>query len=176
MRHCKTCGNAEDEHPYRHPFKPERYPATPKDPTAQKWDGRFMEMAHLTASWSKDPSTKVGCVIVDTMRTVVALGYNGFPRGVDDSPERYADREQKYPRVVHSELNAILNANGPVRGCVLYCTFPPCCECAKAIIQSGINRVVIPLKMEEEEEARWTDSVGVAFGMFEEAGIQVSAV
>lgn len=109
-----------------------------------QWDNRFMQMAELVASWSKDPSTKVGAIIVDYDRRIIGTGYNGFPRGVNDSPERYEDKPVKYKLVVHSEANAILNAVRSVSGQTLYTTKYPCSECAKLIIQSGISLVVTP--------------------------------
>lgn len=138
----------------------------------RKWDRRFMALAQHVAQWSKDPSTKVGAVIVDDRNRVIAHGYNGFPRGVEDSPELYADREQKYPRVVHAELNAILNALGPVEGCTLFATLAPCCECAKAIIQAGIRRVVITPESAKTSD-RWSESQKLAWDMMDQPGISV---
>ena len=106
------------------------------------WHRRFIDLAMHVAQWSKDPSTKVGAVIVDERYKVISLGYNGFPRWVDDLEERYNDRPTKYQFVVHAELNAILNATVPLDGMTLYTTLSPCHECAKAIIQSGIIEVV----------------------------------
>lgn len=137
---------------------------------AREWDQRFLDLAKHIAGWSKDPSTKVGAVIVDDLRRVVAHGYNGFPRGVDDSPERYADRPTKYAHVVHAELNAILNARGSVEDCTVYITHQPCAECAKAIIQAGIYRVVVSPASGID---RWADSQMVAWAMLEEAGVEV---
>lgn len=107
------------------------------------WNYRFLKLAQHISQWSKDPSTKCGAVIVGPLRQKVAYGYNGFPIGVDDMPQRYNNREVKYDLVVHAELNAILNAQFGLSGSTLY-VYPlvPCTECAKAIIQSGIKRVV----------------------------------
>jgi dCMP deaminase len=110
------------------------------------WDVFFLELAQFVAEKrSKDPSTKVGAVIVDEFNRIVSIGYNGFPRGVNDCPELYANREEKYKRVVHAELNAILNAGRSVAGCTLY-VWPlfTCNDCAKIVIQSGIGRIVYP--------------------------------
>lgn len=102
-------------------------------------------MASLVASWSKDPGTKVGAVIVRPDLTVASLGYNGFPRGVVDFPKYLNNKEEKYARTVHAELNAILNSKEPLSGYTLY-WYPgvlgTCSQCAAAIIQSGIKRVV----------------------------------
>jgi dCMP deaminase len=92
-----------------------------------KWDVRFLELANHIAQWSKDPSTKVGAVIVRPDRTICSVGYNGFPRGVDDNEERYMDRPTKYEFVVHAEANAIIHAREPLHDYILY-TYPlmPC--------------------------------------------------
>lgn len=112
-----------------------------------KWDRYFLKLAEQASTKSKDPSTKVGAIITDRFNTVVATGYNGFPRGVVDSKERYENRELKYKLVVHAELNACLIAGKEARGGTIYVTptlmVPNACpECCKAIIQSGIKRVV----------------------------------
>lgn len=146
------------------------------DPNVAKWDERFMALARHVACWSKDPSTGVGAVIVDEKRRVVALGYNGFPRGVEDSPERLNDRPTKYAHVVHAELNAILNARGSVEGCTLYSTLECCTTCAKAIIQSGIRRVVLPDRSGESSSEvikRWGEDQQIAYKMMDEALLDV---
>ena len=109
------------------------------------WQQYFMGVAMLSAQRSKDPSTRVGCCIVSDKR-IVAVGYNGMPRGCDDSEFPWgrdgAPLESKYLYVVHAELNAVLNANGrDLRGSKLYVALFPCNECAKAIIQSGVKEV-----------------------------------
>jgi dCMP deaminase len=136
------------------------------------WDLRFLALAETVAGWSKDPSTRVGAVIVDAKRRVVGLGYNGFPRGIADTERRLTDREQKYKMVVHAEANAILNATARVDGCTLY-VWPvaPCSGCAKLVIQSGIERVVSIADAEAME--RWGDDIRVAHAMFLEAGLRV---
>lgn len=106
------------------------------------WDDFFMQVAELMSTRSKDPSTKVGAVIVDHSRRLLGTGYNGFPRGVADHPSRYEDKAVKYKLVVHAEANAILNAVKSVQGMTLYATKFPCSECAKLIVQSGISHVV----------------------------------
>jgi len=86
----------------------------------------------------------VGAVIIDSCRRVLGQGYNGFPRGVNDSPERYEDRSFKYPVVVHAEVNAILNAAHDLRGATIYSTCIPCPNCAGVLIQAGITKVFYP--------------------------------
>jgi dCMP deaminase len=137
-----------------------------------KWDKRFLEMAKLVASWSKDPSTQTGAVIVDESNRVVSVGYNGFPRAVDDSPERYADRELKYKMIVHCERNALLFANTSVKGCTLYTwPFGSCSVCAAMVIQSGIKRCVSP-SIPPALVERWGTETELAAAMFREAGIE----
>lgn len=147
-----------------------------------KWDRRFLERAKQIASWSKDPSTKVGAVIVNNLGQVVGEGYNGFPRGVEDADERLYDREKKLLYMVHAELNAILLAGEKARGCTLYVwpSFgqPPVCnECCKAVIQAGIVRIVGgPVDASRGPSVRWKDSIEVSRQMCTEAGIELLEV
>ncbi len=109
------------------------------------WDEYFMSVAILAAMRSKDPSTQVGCCIVDNNNIILSTGYNGMPMGCSDDEYPWAreGEETKYPYVVHAELNAILNAGGKsLKGARLFVDLFPCNECAKAIIQSGIAEVV----------------------------------
>lgn len=111
-----------------------------------RWDVFFMSIALVTAMKSKDTNTKVGASLSNTDNHLVGIGYNGFPRSIKDDTlpmERTGEwLDTKYPYVVHAELNCILNSILPTKGCTLYCTLYPCNECAKAIIQAGIRRVV----------------------------------
>ena len=125
-----------------------------------KWDGRFLELADIVSSWSKDPSTQVGAVIVNDKKVVVGMGYNGFARGVVDVPGLYADRAKKYEMVIHAEVNAVLNATQSVEGCTLYCTHPPCSRCMAVLIQSGIKEVV-SLKASDDFIKRFKDSIAL---------------
>jgi dCMP deaminase len=135
-----------------------------------KWDRRYLELAaHIGDRWSKDPSTKVGAVLVDHLGRVIP-GYNGFPRGLADNEEVYADREKKLQRVIHAEMNAILNA-GNARGMTLYTSaLSPCSRCAAHVIQAGIKRVVYEDTKEGIPE-RWAVDMAEALVMFKEAGI-----
>lgn len=139
------------------------------------WDGRWMKVARTYASFSKDPSTRVGAVIVKDNR-VISAGWNGFPRGVVDTTERLNDREQKYRLTVHAEMNAILNAayhGASLAGTTLYVTGLPCCsDCAKAIVQSGVVEVVMEYPCEVSE--KWAESAELTRQMFSEAGIKYS--
>lgn len=136
-----------------------------------KWEYRFLNVARLVATWSKDPSTQVGSVIVKE-RKIISTGYNGFPPGADDSPELYADRTYKYANVIHAEPNALTNANGSVEGCDLFCTLSPCTICAAKIRDAGIARVFCP-PTSEELKTRWGDSLKEAALIFSDAGIEL---
>jgi dCMP deaminase len=142
-----------------------------------KWDLRFLQLAKLVSSWSKDPSTQTGAVIVDPDGRVVSQGYNGFAKGVDDSPERYADRELKYRMVVHCEINAILFAERDrLMGATLYThPFCSCSRCATQVIQAGIVRCVAP-PLPAHLEERWGEDIKLSRQMFEEAGVQLDIV
>lgn len=144
------------------------------DRVVDKWALRFMELAETVATWSKDPSTKVGACLVDNQtRTILGLGYNGFPRGVQDTEARYADRPTKYALIVHSEVNAIMNAQGRnLAGSVLYTTKFPCTNCAKLIIQAGIAAVVsLPMDPTSPSDQRWLEEARISMGMFHEAKV-----
>ena len=138
-----------------------------------KWDERFLRTAKEISSWSKDPSTQVGAVIVNDERRILATGYNGFPRGINDNDERLQDREHKYKFIVHAEMNAIYNATysgTSLNGSTLYVWgLPVCSECAKGVIQVGIKKIVMPLKDYPE---RWLMSFKQSAALFKEAGLK----
>jgi dCMP deaminase len=134
------------------------------------WDRKFIEMAGLVSSWSKDPSTKVGCVIADADHAQQSEGFNGFPRGIADD-QRLAVREMKYRLIVHAEANAIAAAarNGHgLKGAIAYVTFCPCPQCAALLIQAGIVRVVT---VKGATPAHWLAECEIAQGMLREAGV-----
>lgn len=137
-----------------------------------KWDRRYMDLAKHIAQWSKDPSRKIGAVAVGDKGEVLAQGYNGFPRFIDDRPERYEDRETKYKYVVHAEMNVIYNSsmNGvSLDGATLYVYgLPVCSDCAKGVIQVGISRVVMCDQVIPEQ---WREHTARTIEMFEEAGV-----
>lgn len=136
------------------------------------WDYKLMGLAHHVSGWSKDSSTQVGAVIADGQHRIVSIGYNGFPRGINDSEERLNDRPTKYAYMVHGEVNAILNATRNVTNCVMYVTLFPCIECAKLIIQSGIKEVVFRPASEELWE-RWGEQWATSEVLLKEAGVIV---
>ena len=107
-----------------------------------KWDRRCMQMARLVATWSKDPSTNVGCLIADRDHRIVSVGFNGYPAGMPDTADT-DPRAIRLARTIHAEVNALLNAGRPLpMGCTLYTTFPPCDRCMVQIIQAGVHRVI----------------------------------
>lgn len=140
-----------------------------------KWDRRMLGLVNLIATWSKDPSTGVGAVIVDPKNRVVSLGFNGFPRAVLDTDDKLMDRAEKLRRTIHAEENALLFAGRPVEGCTIYVTHPPCARCAAKIIQAGIKRVVSNQPAAGFAE-RWVDEVKSANEMFIEAGVEFDYV
>jgi dCMP deaminase len=141
------------------------------------WDARFTRLALHIASWSKDPSTKVGCVVVGPDREIRSTGFNGFPRGIEDTAARLNDREQKYPLVCHAEENAIMHAariGVSLKGCIAYVTWPPCTRCARSLIQAGISQVAYPAGLEIPE--RWAEDFAISGAMLQEAGLVTRAV
>jgi dCMP deaminase len=140
-----------------------------------KWDQRFLSLASEVASWSKDPSTKVGCVIVDpdTLR-IMGVGYNGFPRGMCDHKELLDDRTTKYARTIHAEVNAVLNSQ-QTEGMVAYVTAPPCNNCALVLIQSGINRVVTRIPTKDLLE-RWGEQFETTRKFFAEVEVEYEEI
>ena len=133
----------------------------------KKWNMRFLEMAKMVGSWSKDPSTQVGAVIVDDDRRVISLGYNGFPKGVADN-QRLDDRKEKYKMIVHAERNALLFANTSVKDATIF-TYPfmPCPICTGMIIQSGIRRVVSL----QTDNPRWQEDFEISRKLLDEAEV-----
>lgn len=138
-----------------------------------EWDDRFFDLADMVGSWSKDPSTKVGAVIIRPDRTIASVGYNGFPRGVDDNPEIYEDRPTKYMRIVHAEANAILSAREPLHGYTLYVTpLHPCATCSGLIIQAGIKVVNYSMSKQNIRNDAWQQHYEQMTEMFLQAGIR----
>ena len=143
-------------------------------------DIKYLNLARHFSTWSKDPSTSVGAVVIGEQGQVLSQGYNGFPRGVDDSPERYDNRVTKYKFVVHAEMNCIYNASytgASLNGATLYVHgLPVCSECAKGIIQVGIKRIVIPFISDESTPEKWQASTNSAREMFVEAGVKYQSL
>lgn len=143
----------------------------------RKWDVRFLQLAQAVSHWSNDPSTKCGAVIVRPDKTVASLGFNGFPRGCSDHPDLYGDRPTKYSRVIHAEVNAVLNSYERLTGYTLY-SWPPglaptCDRCATVVIQSGIAEVVY-VHADSEFARRWAPEASLQ--LYKEAGVYVRSV
>ena len=140
----------------------------------QVWGKRYRDLAKEISTWSKDPSTKVGAVVIGNNGEVLSQGYNGFPRSIKDTPQRLKDREKKYNLVVHAEMNAIYNAslNGvSLKGSTLYVYgLPICNECAKGVIQVGIDKVIATRPADYNKE--WDESIKDAKALFKEAEVE----
>lgn len=147
-----------------------------------KWHRHFLSVAQECAKMSKDPSTKVGAVIIGPDREIRSTGFNGFPRGIADTEERLSNRETKMRLVVHAEMNAILNAarfGAPLKGCTLYLAAtddtgmvwggPPCSRCAVEVIQTGMQTIVSYPK--KAVPSRWHEDLMLADEIIKEAGI-----
>lgn len=132
------------------------------------WDARFIGLARLVATWSKDPDRRSGAVLVATDLRKISVGYNGLPKGIADTDDRLSDRELKNMMTVHAELNALFNAGFSPATCTLYTTSFPCHECAKGIVQTGVARLVTP-RPRGYEHPRWGKSWALAMTMMSEA-------
>ena len=135
-----------------------------------KWDERFMALAHVVSKWSKDPSTKVGAVITKGNR-IVSLGFNGLPAGYPDDATVLDDRKVKYALTIHAEVNAITFAKDDLTGATIYCTHAPCSNCAALIVQSGIRRVVAT-DPGGEFTLRWGASVALSEELYAAVGVR----
>lgn len=141
------------------------------------WNSYFMAMARLVARKSKDSSVKVGVVIVGPDHEVRSTGYNGFPRGVDETEETRWERPAKYQWVEHAERNAVYNAarmGTSTNECVAYMESPPCVDCGRAMIQAGIKEIVVTTNNPFKDRADWRQSIQFAVDMLEEAGVKVT--
>lgn len=141
-----------------------------------KWDARFLRLAREISTWSKDRSTQVGAVVAAEDKTPGPYGYNGFPRMIDDEAEERHARPLKYDWTEHAERNAIYNATRiglALKDCTMYVTHVPCPDCARAIVQVGIRRVVVDQKSREDADfsARWDEKGKISEAMFAEAGV-----
>ena len=137
------------------------------------WDEYFMGIALLSAKRSKDPSTQVGACIINKDKRIIAIGYNGFPKGIKDTKKRLNDKELKRAISLHAEESAILNAKCNVEDCKIYIYGLCCCShCAALIIQSGIKEVYYKLS-EKGESEHWLANTELARKMLKEAKIKV---
>lgn len=138
-----------------------------------KWQRRFLRLVREVASWSKDPSTKVGCVLVDASNRVISLGFNGFPAGISDD-SRLEARDTKYPIILHAEENALFFVTRSVEGATAYITHFPCASCAAKLIQSKITAVVC--LTDEAFDSRWQESTSYSRDILLEAGISLTTI
>jgi len=139
------------------------------------WDRRFLVLAAGVGSWSKDRSAKTGCVIVGPDRLIRSTGYNGFVRGVDDDVDARHERPAKYSWTEHAERNAIYNAARvgiSILGCTAYVNWFPCVDCARALIQSGITRMV-GLRP-DHTDPKWGADFKFSIEMFSEVAVEVA--
>jgi dCMP deaminase len=139
------------------------------------WDERFLKLAHHVGQWSKDRTARTGCVIVDRDGIVRSTGYNGFVRGVADEIEERHARPQKYEWTEHAERNAIYNAariGVAISGCTLYVNWFPCGDCARAVVQAGLSRLV---GLEPDAgEPKWGAEFLFSKALFLEVGLEFS--
>lgn len=144
-----------------------------------KWHERYLSIAQQVATWSKDPSTQVGAVIVGSKGQILSQGYNGFPRGILDNTDRLNDRDVKLSLIVHAEMNAIYNATYSgvcLDGATLYVYgLPICSDCAKGIIQVGISKIVIP-EASIMSRIEWAESWYKSNKMFNEVNVKVEII
>jgi dCMP deaminase len=142
-----------------------------------KWDKKFIKLSTHISGWSKDKNRKVGAVIVDNDNAVLSMGYNGIPRGCDDDVESRYNRPTKYLYTEHAERNAIYHAarhGVSLKDCRIYVTLFPCADCARAIIQSGITKIIAPEPDTTHEI--WGEHFKAAIEMMEEAKIKIELI
>lgn len=140
------------------------------------WDTYFMSIAYLAAMRSKDESTHVGAAIVGPDKELRSIGYNGFPRGLDDTIKERQIRPEKYFWFEHAERNAIYNATlsgTSLKGCKMYTNGTPCMDCGRGIIQSGIIEVIVDVNWEKQNPEEWENQAKRTKIMFDEAGIKL---
>jgi dCMP deaminase len=146
---------------------------TPKE---EKWHVRFLRLAKEVSTWSVDPSTKVGCVLVKNKR-VISTGYNGFPKNISDNFDRLMDREKKYEITVHAEVNAVTTAalhGVSTEGSTAYVSLSPCSRCAAVLINAGITAVYVTGG--DTIPDRWLSNFITASNLLAEAGVHYQVI
>lgn len=139
----------------------------------RRWDLFYLDMCKFVSQRSRDPSTKVGAVIVDKNNRPISFGYNGLPQRVKDTPERLNNRDIKLKTIIHAEMNALIFAGKSIADCTLYIfPFLACSNCCSMYIQAGIARVVAPVNTIE----RWKESLELSKELFNEAGVEVEEI
>jgi dCMP deaminase len=140
----------------------------------------FLIEAYNLSRQSKDPSTQIGAIILkeeqlSTTSWCCSQGINEFPKGVKDTPDRW-ERPLKYKIIEHAERNAIFNAGKQrqsVHGATMVCNWACCCDCARAIIQSGIKKLVTHKQAHDRASLTWKEDIEIAFTMLREAGVEI---
>jgi len=139
-----------------------------------KWDQRFMQLAIMVATWSKDPSSKTSTIIVTPDHRIVSVGFNGLPKGIQDSRDILHDREKKYAKIIHAEINAILFAQQDLTGCIAYMLpMSPCEQCASLLIQASISEIHHPAHIAPDKVERWGASLQSAYNDLQNAGVKM---
>jgi dCMP deaminase len=140
---------------------------------SDKWNFRFLELARIVSTWSKDPSTKTGAVLVRPDKSIISVGYNGFAPAVDDTPERYNNRDIKYEMIIHCEENAMIGAHSSIKGSILYTwPFMSCSRCAARMIKAGVAGIVTK-EANDDQLSRWAKQFELATQQFNEAGVSM---
>lgn len=138
---------------------------------------KLIPIAQAMAQLSKDPSTQVGAIIIDSDGNILSAGYNGFPRGVIDSQARYHHRPTKYSLIAHAEANAIAQAARVgarlLDSTLIVTALHPCSDCAKLIIQAGIRAVYVPDNNSGTIDDHWIKEAGISQRLFREAGVKI---
>ena len=156
------------------PLRAQAMPLVIKSKPIEKWDQRFCDLAKYVSDWSKDPNAKVGAVVFSKRGGDIAIGYNGFPMGVEDTVDRLDDQEVKLELVVHAEQNALIAAGSRSQGSTVYVWGKPiCARCAGAMIQAGVKRVVALSPDVGEQTSKWARSGKFAEQMFAEARVEM---
>lgn len=140
------------------------------------YDDLYMNMAYLSAMKSKDQSTKIGAVVVDNDNTVRAIGFNSFPRGINDDLSERQEKPHKYFYFAHAERNSVYNSartGVSLKDCRMYTPGFPCSGCAISIIQSGIKEVILCSEWSKKNSAKWSEEAAASKEMFDEAGVKV---
>lgn len=147
---------------------------------SDKWNKHWLKVAEIISEVSKDKSTKVGAVIIGPNNEVLSTGYNGFPRGCDDGVLERHERPEKYFWTEHAERNAVYNAsrNGiKLEGSTLYCTLLPCMDCARAVTQSGIRKVITNNRGSAlTNYSNWLESFRRTEQLFKECNVELEIV
>ena len=144
------------------------------------WHAYYLAVCRSVALRSKDPSTQIGCVIVGPAHEIRSTGYNSFPRGIADTVPERLERPEKYLWIEHAERNAIYNAaraGTPLQGCTIYVEVTPCMDCARAIVQAGIARVIVDAdRMQRYSSKRYDEEFKKVKVLFKEAGIKMEVI